>query len=60
MSVELWRCSDQNDGNCKNEEEISDFLAHVFLTVYAVSEEVLFKDNAEVDIIAKDKFFLQF
>jgi hypothetical protein len=58
ISVELWKCSDEHDGNCKSQNEISKFLAHMFFTVYAVSDEVVFNEKAEVDLIAKDKFFL--
>ena len=60
FSLMLTKCSLEFNSNCKNDTEIAKFLNSMFFTVYVVGDEIVYNENAKVEIVAREKFLLQF
>lgn len=61
FSLELWKCNSKYGGKkCRSDSEIRSFLKSVFFTIFAINSEVVFTEDAEVLVTAKDRFLFQF
>ena len=60
FSLMLLKCNPKFNTKCKSDSEIQRFLKSMYFTVYLVTDDVVFNEDAEVELSAKDKFFLQF
>ena len=58
FSIMLIKCNPLLNSKCKNETEIEALLKKFYMTVYVVTDEIVYNEEAEVQLIAKDRFFL--